>query len=181
MTSDGEPFYFLPTTPDVLFCKESPPMKKVIMVVQPDSPQSASKQRQTSGSAAPQVQTKKRKIIARRVIKKTAQPSPNQSESNTNQVIHSSETSSLRIYILVDCNPIFRTQLETPSVLEAQHNREPPFMKPTLEQLKSKNSKNQPSFQQKFAAKELQQLMYRWKFNPGLPMLRWRCVTNRLT
>ena len=26
-------------------------------------------------------------------------------------------------------------------------------MKPTLEQLKSKNSKNQPSFQQKFAAK----------------------------
>ena len=181
MTSNGEPFYFLPTAPDVLFCKESPPMKKVIMTVQPDSPQSASKRKQTSGSAAPRVPTKKRKIIARRVIKKTAQPSPNQSESNTNQVIHSSETSSLHIYILVDCNPIFRTQLETPSVLEAQHNREPPFMKPTLEQLKSKNSKNQPSFQQKFAAKELQQLMYRWKFNPGLPMLRWRCVTNRLT
>ena len=60
---------------------------------------------------------------------------------------------------MVDCNPISRTQLETSSVLEAQHNRKPPFMKPTLEQLKSKNSKNQPSSQQKFAAKELQQLM----------------------
>ena len=136
MTSDGEPFYLFPTAPDVLFCKESPPMKKVIMTAQPDSPQSASKRRQTSGSVAPRVPTKKRKIIARRVIKKTVQPSPNILESNTNQVIHLSKTSFLRIYILVDCNPIFRTQLETPSVLEAQHNREPPFMKPTLEQLK---------------------------------------------
>ena len=30
MTSTGEPFHFLPTAPDVLFCKGSPPMKKVI-------------------------------------------------------------------------------------------------------------------------------------------------------
>ena len=135
MTSNGEPFHFLPTAPDVLFCKESPPMKKVIMTAQPDSPQSASKRRQTSGSAAPRVPPKKRKIIARRVIKKTAQPSPILSESN-NQVIHLSETSSLRIYILVDCNPISRTQLKTSSVLEAQHKMKPPFMKPTLEQLK---------------------------------------------
>ena len=146
MTNNGEPFHFLLSAPDVLFCKGSPPMKKVIMTVRPDSPQSASKRRQFSGGAAPRVPTKKRKIFTRRVIKKTTQPSPSPSDSNTNQVIHSSETSSLRIYILVDCNPIFRTQLETPSVLEAQHNREPPFMKPTLEQLKSKNSKNQPSF-----------------------------------
>jgi len=33
-------------------------------------------------------------------------------------------------------------------------------MKPTLEQLKFKNSKDQPLSQQKFAVKELQQLMY---------------------
>ena len=171
MTSNGEPFHFLPTAPDVLFCKGSPSMKKVIMVVQPDLLQSASKRRQTSASAAPRVPTKKRKMIIRRVIKKSAQASSSPSESNTNQVIHLSETSSLRIYILVDCNSIFRTQLETPSVLEAQHNREPPFMKPTLEQLKSKNSKNQPSSKKKFAAKKVQQLMYRWKFNPELPML----------
>ena len=136
MTNNGEPFHFLPTAPDVLFCKGSPPIKKVIMTIQPDSPQSDSKRRQTSRSAAPRVPTKKRKIIARRVIKKTVQPSPNLSESNTNQVIHIFETSSLYIYILVDCNPISRTQLKTSSVLEAQQNLKSPFMKPTLEQLK---------------------------------------------
>ena len=87
MTSNGEPFHFLSTAPDVLFCKGSPPMKKVIMTIQPDSPQSASKWRQTFGSAAPRVPTKKRKIFTRRVIKKTAQPSPSPSDSNTNQVI----------------------------------------------------------------------------------------------
>ena len=53
MTSNGEPFHFLPTAPDVLFCKESPIMKKVIMTVQPDLLQSASKRRQTSASVAP--------------------------------------------------------------------------------------------------------------------------------
>ena len=42
-TSIGEPFHFLPTAPDVLFCKGSPPMKKVIMTVQPDLLQSAFK------------------------------------------------------------------------------------------------------------------------------------------
>ena len=93
MTNNGEPFHFLPTAPDVLFYKGSPLMKKVIMTVQPDSPQSASKRRQTSGSAAPRVPTKKRKIFTRRVLKKTAQPSPSPSESNTNQVIHLSEIS----------------------------------------------------------------------------------------
>ena len=95
MTSNGEPFHFLPTAPDVLFCKGSPTMKKVIMTVQPDLLQSASKWRQTPASAAPRVLTKKRKMITRRVIKKPAPASPNPSESNTNQVTHFSETSSL--------------------------------------------------------------------------------------
>ena len=93
VANNGEPFHFLPSAPDVLFCKGSPPMKKVIMTTRPDSPQSASKRRQFSGSAAPQVPTKKRKIFTRRVIKKTAQPSPSPSDSNTNQVIHLSEIS----------------------------------------------------------------------------------------
>ena len=53
MTSNGEPFHFLPSAPDVLFCKGSPIMKKVIMTVQPDLLQSASKRRQTSASVAP--------------------------------------------------------------------------------------------------------------------------------
>ena len=43
MTSNEEPFHFLPTAPNVLFCKGSPTMKKVIMTVQPDLLQSASK------------------------------------------------------------------------------------------------------------------------------------------
>src|SRR6185437_6030289 len=88
VTSNGEPFHFLPTAPDVLFCKGSPSMKKVIMVVQPDLLKSASKRRQTSASAAPRVPTKKRKMITRRVIKKSAQASPSPSKSNTNQVTH---------------------------------------------------------------------------------------------
>ena len=95
MTSTGEPFHFLPTAPDVLFCKGSPLMKKVIMSVQSDLLQSASKRRQTSASVAPRVLTKKRKMITRRVIKKPAPASPSLSESNTNQVTHLSKTSSL--------------------------------------------------------------------------------------
>src|SRR6185436_10436395 len=100
MTSTGEPFHFLPTAPDVLFCKGSPSMKKVIMTVQPDLLQSAFKRRQTFTIVAPRVPTKKRKMITRRVIKKSAQASPSPSESNTNQVTHLSKTSSLlRIYV----------------------------------------------------------------------------------
>ena len=58
------------------------------MTVQPDLIQSASKWRQTSANIAPRVPTKKRKMIARRIIKKTAQSSPSPSDSNSNQVIH---------------------------------------------------------------------------------------------
>ena len=53
VTSNGEPFHFLPIAPDVLFCKGSPSMKKVIMTVQPDVLQSASKRRQISANVAP--------------------------------------------------------------------------------------------------------------------------------
>ncbi|XP_039771789.1 uncharacterized protein LOC120639938 [Panicum virgatum] len=60
-------------------------MKKVIMTVQPDLLQSASKRRQTSASVDPRVLTKKRKMITRRVVKKLAPASPSPSESNTNQ------------------------------------------------------------------------------------------------
>jgi hypothetical protein len=95
MTNTGEPFHFLPTAPDVLFCKGSPPMKKVIMTIQPDLLQSASKRRQTYASVAPRVLTKKRKMITRRVIKKPVPTPPSPSESNTNQVTHHSKSPSL--------------------------------------------------------------------------------------
>jgi len=99
ITSTGEPFHFLPTAPNVLFCKGSPPMKKVIMTVQPDLLQSASKRRQTSASIAPRVLTKKRKMITKRVIKKLAPASPSPSESNTNQVTHHSRTYIIHMYL----------------------------------------------------------------------------------
>ena len=76
MTNNGEPFHFFPAAPDVLFCKGSPSMKKVIMTVKPDLLQSASKRRQASAIVAPRVLTKKRKMITRRVIKKPAPASP---------------------------------------------------------------------------------------------------------
>ena len=79
--------------------KGSPPMKKVIMTVQPDLLQSASKRRQTSASIAPRVLTKKRKMITKRVIKKLAPASPSPSESNTNQVTHHSRTYIIRMYL----------------------------------------------------------------------------------
>ena len=101
MTSNGEPFHFLPIAPDVLFCKGSPSMKKVIMTIQPDLLQSASKRRQASAIVAPRVLTKKRKMITRRVIKISAPASPSPSEANTNQVTHLSKTSPLlRTYVL---------------------------------------------------------------------------------
>ena len=104
VTSNGEPFHFLPTAPDDLFCKGSPSMKKVIMAVHPDLLQSASQRRQTSASAAPRVPTKKRKIFTRRVIKKTAPPSPSPSDSNTNQVIHLSEFSWMFFLYIYICS-----------------------------------------------------------------------------
>jgi len=57
----------------------------VIMSIQPDLLQSASKRRQASAVVAPRVLTKKRKMITRRVIKKSVPASPTPSESNTNQ------------------------------------------------------------------------------------------------
>ncbi|KAK1612397.1 hypothetical protein QYE76_036070 [Lolium multiflorum] len=41
--ADGSPFEFFPLAPMVLFCKNSPPLKKVVMQSQPISPNSASK------------------------------------------------------------------------------------------------------------------------------------------
>ena len=108
MNSNGEPFHFLPTAPDVLFCKGLPSMKKVMMTIQPDLLQSASRRRQASAIVSPRVLTKKRKMITRRVIKKSAQASPSPSESNTNQVTHLSKTSSLLHTYIHNKGEVFR-------------------------------------------------------------------------
>src|SRR3954463_2346602 len=79
--SDGSPFEFFPPAPVVLFCKNSPPLKKVMMQSQPISPKSASKRKVSSGPAAPRAPTKARtpvrKVAARKTLKRRS-PSPDQ-------------------------------------------------------------------------------------------------------
>src|SRR3954470_10644094 len=79
---DGSPFEFFPPAPVVLFCKNSPPLKKVVMQNQPISPQSASKNQATSRSAAPRVRTKTRTVVKKVAARKTLRrrsPSPGSS------------------------------------------------------------------------------------------------------
>src|SRR3954463_6967375 len=80
--SDGSPFEFFPPAPVVLFCKNSPPLKKVMMQNQPITPQSASKKQVTSTSAAPRVPTKTRtmmrNVAARKNLRRRS-PSPESS------------------------------------------------------------------------------------------------------
>src|SRR3954464_4804171 len=79
---DGSSFEFLPPAPVVLFCKNSPPLKKVVMQNKPMSPKSASKNRAASGSAASRVPTKTRtgtrKVAARKTLRRRS-PSPESS------------------------------------------------------------------------------------------------------
>ncbi|KAK1616610.1 hypothetical protein QYE76_022127 [Lolium multiflorum] len=79
--ADGSPFEFFPPAPMVLFCKNSPPLKKVVMQSQPISPKSASKSKVSSGPAAPRASTKARtsvrKVAARKTLKRRS-PSPSQ-------------------------------------------------------------------------------------------------------
>src|SRR3954463_6999740 len=79
--SDGSPFEFFPPAPVVLFCKNSPPLKKVMMQSQPISPKSASKSKVSPGPGAPRAPTKVRRTVRKVTIKKTLKhrsPSPDQ-------------------------------------------------------------------------------------------------------
>src|SRR3954464_8423953 len=79
---DGSSFEFLPPAPVVLFCKNSPPLKKVVMQNQPILPKSAPKNQAASGSAASRVPTKTRttvrKVTARKTLRRRS-PSPESS------------------------------------------------------------------------------------------------------
>src|SRR3954463_9742845 len=75
---DGSPFEFLPPAPVVLFCKNSPPLKKVIMQGQPISPKSAPKREASLKPVAPRA---RRKTVSKVTIDKTLKrrsPSPDQ-------------------------------------------------------------------------------------------------------
>ena len=122
MTSNGEPFHFLRTAPDVLFCKGSPTIKKVIMTIQPNLLQSASKWRQTSASVAPKSWPRKGRWSLDESSRNQHQlPRVHQSPTPTRWFIFS-ETSPVCTYILVDCNFNFRTRLKTSPMQKAQYN-----------------------------------------------------------
>ncbi|KAK1687227.1 hypothetical protein QYE76_048075 [Lolium multiflorum] len=87
---DGSPFQFLPPAPVVLFCKNSPPLKKVVMQSQPISPKSASKSRVSSGPAAPRAsataRTAVRKVASRKTLKRqTPTPAPENLHASTEE------------------------------------------------------------------------------------------------
>ncbi|KAK1604955.1 hypothetical protein QYE76_028628 [Lolium multiflorum] len=91
---DGSPFKFLPPAPVVLFCKSSPPLKKVVMQSQPISPKSAPKSKVSSGPAAPRASIKARtavrKVAARKTLKRQ-NPTPAQESLHASTEDNSSE------------------------------------------------------------------------------------------
>ncbi|KAK1699377.1 hypothetical protein QYE76_016074 [Lolium multiflorum] len=83
---DGSPFTFLPPALVVLFCKNSPPLKKVVMQSQPISPKSSSKSRVSSEPAAPRASIKARAAVRKVAARKTLKhqnPTPIQESSHT--------------------------------------------------------------------------------------------------
>ncbi|KAK1680927.1 hypothetical protein QYE76_041775 [Lolium multiflorum] len=92
--NDGSPFKFLPPAPVVLFCKNSPPLKKFVMQCQPISPKSASKGRASSRSAAPRAsanaRTAVRKVATRKTLKRQT-PTPAQENLHTSTEEDSSD------------------------------------------------------------------------------------------
>jgi hypothetical protein len=66
--------------------KNVPPMKKLIIQHQPDSPKPAPKRGRSLETIAPRVQTKVRKVVAKKVLKEARSSSPNQEALNAHQV-----------------------------------------------------------------------------------------------
>ncbi|KAK1651147.1 hypothetical protein QYE76_068952 [Lolium multiflorum] len=91
---DGSPFRFLPPALVVLFCKNSPPLKRVVMQSQQISPKSASQSRVSSGPAAPRTsanaRTAVRKVAARKTLKRQ-NPTPAQENLHASTEENSSE------------------------------------------------------------------------------------------
>ncbi|KAK1699082.1 hypothetical protein QYE76_015779 [Lolium multiflorum] len=95
---DGSSFTLHPPAPVVLFCKNSPSLKKVVMQSQPIVPKSASKSGVSSKPAAPRAsaRTAVRKVAARKTLRHHT-PSPAQEIPNTStEEISSEDTQSGR-------------------------------------------------------------------------------------
>ncbi|KAK1686694.1 hypothetical protein QYE76_047542 [Lolium multiflorum] len=97
---DGSLFKFLPPAPVVLFCKNSPPLKKVVMQSQPISPKSASKSKVSSKPVAPRASIKARtavrKVAARKTLKRQNPPPAQESLHASTDDNSSEETQSSR-------------------------------------------------------------------------------------
>jgi hypothetical protein len=83
---DDLSFSYLPAAPVVLFCKNAPPMSKIILDRQPDCSKLASKRKRVPQAAAPQAQVKARRVTTRKVQKGVRSSSLDQEASNINQV-----------------------------------------------------------------------------------------------
>jgi hypothetical protein len=93
---DDLSFSYLPVAQVVLFCKNAPPMSKIILSCQPDSSKLASKQKRVPQAAVPQTQVKARRVTTRKVQKGVGPSSLDQEASNITQVwICSLNSSSL--------------------------------------------------------------------------------------
>jgi hypothetical protein len=60
-------FSYLPAAPVILFCKNAPPMSKIILDSQPDSSKLASKQKRVSQATAPRAWVKARRVTTEKV------------------------------------------------------------------------------------------------------------------
>ncbi|KAK1648838.1 hypothetical protein QYE76_066643 [Lolium multiflorum] len=125
--TDGSPFTFLPPAPVVLFCRNSPSLKQVIMQGQPISPKSASKSKASSGPVAPRASTQARKAVRKVAARKTLKrKAPVQENLQTSTEENSSEDAQSRQR---DANPgnseRSTTQSQTDSPTSARQRSTP--------------------------------------------------------
>jgi hypothetical protein len=77
-------FSYLLTAHVVLFCKNAPPMSKIILDRQPDCSRSAFKRKQVPQATTPRAQDKVRRVTTRRVQKEVIASYLDQEASNNN-------------------------------------------------------------------------------------------------
>jgi hypothetical protein len=83
---DEPSFSHLPAALVVLFCKNAPPMSKIILDHQLDCSKSALKRKRVLQAAAPRAQIKARRVTTKRVQKEVVPSSLDQEASNIHQV-----------------------------------------------------------------------------------------------
>jgi hypothetical protein len=122
-------FSYLPMAPVVLFCKNAPPMSKIILDSQPDSSKSASKRKWVPQAAAPRAQIKVRRVTTMKVQKEVGPSSLDQEASNINQVrIRSSNSSFLMTWSCLIVMPSLQADIEDISGRGEQTRQENPSL-----------------------------------------------------